>query len=205
MIQPKNGTNDLIQQRNETLYINSSNKLLMLKKIRREKMLNFQRNILPHLYDYFTNNKNSLICRVFGLYRIKIDQNEEKYMALTYNIHESLGSNNNIMVKQMKLTEMELRQRLKSVTRTAIFTAGDNLTDNSIDNRNDLTTDVHAINTKASFKVILSDTENDELENIMDKEKEFLISNLLKSGEKCINLHSKDFFNCTFPLFSFLV
>ena len=174
MIQPKNGTNDLIQQRNETLYINSSNKLLMLKKIRREKMLNFQRNILPHLYDYFTNNKNSLICRVFGLYRIKIDQNEEKYMALTYNIHESLGSNNNIMVKQMKLTEMELRQRLKSVTRTAIFTAGDNLTDNSIDNRNDLTTDVHAINTKASFKVILSDTENDELENIMDKEKEFL-------------------------------
>ena len=83
MIQPKNGTNDLIQQKNETMYINSPNKLLMLKKIKREKMLNFQRNILPHLYDYFSNNKNSLICRVFGLYRIKIEQQDEIYMALT--------------------------------------------------------------------------------------------------------------------------
>jgi len=174
MIQPKNGTNDLIQQKNETMYINSPNKLLMLKKIKREKMLNFQRNILPHLYDYFSNNKNSLICRVFGLYRIKIEQQDEIYMALTYNIHESLGNNaNNTIVKQMKLTEMELRQRLKSVTRTAIFTAGENLME-SFDNRNDLTTDVNAINTKASFKVLLTETENDELENIMDKEKEFL-------------------------------
>ena len=174
MIQPKNGTNDLIQQKNETMYINSPNKLLMLKKIKREKMLNFQRNILPHLYDYFSNNKNSLICRVFGLYRIKIEQQDEIYMALTYNIHESLGNNaNNTIVKQMKLTEMELRQRLKSVTKTAIFTAGENLME-SIDNRNDLTTDVNAINTKASFKVLLTETENDELENIMDKEKEFL-------------------------------
>lgn len=137
-------------------------------------MLNFQRNILPHLYDYFSNNKNSLICRVFGLYRIKIEQQDEIYMALTYNIHESLGNNaNNTIVKQMKLTEMELRQRLKSVTRTAIFTAGENLME-SFDNRNDLTTDVNAINTKASFKVLLTETENDELENIMDKEKEFL-------------------------------
>ena len=86
MFQPKNGTNDLIQLNNDYLYLYSTNKLLLLKQIKKEKMINFQNNILPHLYDYFSNNPNSIICRVLGLYKIKIEQNEEIYMALTYNI-----------------------------------------------------------------------------------------------------------------------
>ena len=185
MLQPKNGTNDLIQRKNDTLFINSSNKLLMLKKINKEKLLYFQRTILPHLYDYFSNNKNSLICRVFGLYRIKIDQNDEIYMALTYNIHESLRNNNNYeLVRQEKLTESEIRQRCKSITKSVIYIPNDNLNNISVENKNDLTTnDISDNRTRSIFQVLLSDKENDELENIIDKEKEFL----LKIGIKRYN------------------
>ena len=75
MFQPKKGTNQLIHQVKDSFYINSSNKLLMLKKIKREQMHFFQNNILPNLYEYFVNNPNSIICRIFGFYRIKIEQN----------------------------------------------------------------------------------------------------------------------------------
>ena len=90
MFQPKKGTNQLIHQVKDSFYINSSNKLLMLKKIKREQMYFFQNNILPHLYDYFVNQPNSIICRIFGFYRIKIELNEEVYIALIYNIQESI-------------------------------------------------------------------------------------------------------------------
>lgn len=48
MIQPKNGTNDLIQQKNETMYINSPNKLLMLKKNKKRENAQFSKK-------YFTS------------------------------------------------------------------------------------------------------------------------------------------------------
>jgi len=98
MFQPNTGTNQLIHQVDDTLFINSSNKLLMLKEVRREQIFYFQNNILPNLYDYFVNHPNSIICRVFGLYRIKIDKGEDKYMALIYNIHESINLIIQIMI-----------------------------------------------------------------------------------------------------------
>ena len=55
MLQPKNGTNDLIQQNNDSLYLCSTNKLLLLKQIKREKMKKKKKNILPYLYDYFSS------------------------------------------------------------------------------------------------------------------------------------------------------
>ena len=107
MFQPNTGTNQLIHKVDDNLFINSANKLLMLKKVRREHIFYFQNNILPNLYDYFVNHPNSIICRVFGLYRIKIDKGEDVYMALIYNIHESieLDHSNNDNIRQMKLSE----------------------------------------------------------------------------------------------------
>ena len=96
MFQPKKGTNQLINRVKDTLYINSVNKLLMLKKIKREQLMFFQRNLLPDLYNYFVNHPNSLICRVFGLYKIKIDQGQEEYLALMYNTNESLENVENL-------------------------------------------------------------------------------------------------------------
>jgi hypothetical protein len=119
MFQPKKGTNQLINKVNDTLYINSTNKLLMLKKIKLQQLIFYQRNILPHLYLYLVNHPNSLICRVFGLYKIKIDNGEDTYMALMYNTNESLEiiNNNNLLkpkslIKQMKVNEAEIRKNI---------------------------------------------------------------------------------------------
>ena len=119
MFQPKKGTNQLINKVKETLYINSTNKLLMLKKVKLQQLIFYQRNILPHLYTYLVNHPNSLLCRVFGLYKIKIDNGEDIYMALMYNTNESLEiiNNNNLikpksMIKQMKISESEIRKNI---------------------------------------------------------------------------------------------
>ena len=116
MFQPKKGTNQLINMVNETLYINSTNKLLMLKKVKREQLLFFQRNILGDLYQHLVNHPHSIICRVFGLFKIKIDQEaEENYMALMYNTNDSLENINDItfikpknMIRQMKISQEDL-------------------------------------------------------------------------------------------------
>ena len=116
MFQPKKGTNQLINMVNETLYINSTNKLLMLKKVKREQLLFFQRNILGDLYQHLVNHPHSIICRVFGLYKIKIDQDaEENYMALMYNTNDSLENINDItflkprnMIREMKINQEDL-------------------------------------------------------------------------------------------------
>ena len=118
MFQPKKGTNQLIHQVKDSFYINSSNKLLMLKKIKREQMHFFQNNILPNLYEYFVNNPNSIICRIFGFYRIKIEQNEEIFMALIYNIQESIVSDELGFIEdktlKMKATEAEFKSNLSN-------------------------------------------------------------------------------------------
>jgi len=119
MFQPKKGTNQLINKVKDTLYINSTNKLLMLKKIKLQQLIFYQRNILPHIYLYLVNHPNSLICRVFGLYKIKIDNGEDTYMALMYNTNESLEIINNntllkpkSLIKQMKISEAEMRKNI---------------------------------------------------------------------------------------------
>ena len=53
MFQPKKGIDKLIHKKNDTFYINSINKLLMLREIKKDSLLIFQINLLPNLYDYF--------------------------------------------------------------------------------------------------------------------------------------------------------
>ena len=173
MLQPKNGTNDLIQQNNDSLYLCSTNKLLLLKQIKREKMINFQKNILPYLYDYFSNNPNSIICRVFGLYRIKIEHNEEIYMVLTYNIPQSL-ENNDSNNKQMELSEIELKQHIRAVNKSAEYTIGKKLTENSLNIKNEWSSEAKGIENKVTFRVFLEDKANEDLDTIIDKEDEFM-------------------------------
>ena len=173
MLQPKNGTNDLIQQNNDSLYLCSTNKLLLLKQIKREKMINFQKNILPYLYDYFSNNPNSIICRVFGLYRIKIEHNEEIYMVLTYNIPQSL-ENNDSNNKQMELSEIELKQHIRAVNKSAEYTIGKKLTENSLNIKNEWSSEAKGNENKVTFRVFLEDKANEDLDTIIDKEDEFM-------------------------------
>ena len=157
MFPPKKGTDQLIQKKNETIYINSINKLLMLKQIKKEHLLFYQRNILPDLYNHFVKNKDSIICRVFGLYKIKIDQKNEVYMALMYNINESLDSDNsdlleiNNNVKQMKINEDELRASI-----------GDN--NQKIEGNNKI------------FKINLTKNDNDKLIEIIQRDIQYLKS-----------------------------
>ena len=177
MFQPKKGTNQLIHQVKDTLYINSSNKLLMLKKVGREQIYFFQRNILPYLYDYFVNHPNSLICRVFGFYRIKIEQGEDKYMALIYNINESLDSNceknNNIDIKYMKLSESEFKKNIFIGSKQV------DLGIQHISTQPKINLDTTVINEnkkKASFKLSLSEFESEKLNKIIISDAEFLTS-----------------------------
>ena len=173
MFQPKNGTNDLIQLNNDSLYLCSTNKLLLLKQIKREKMINFQENILPHLYDYFSNNPNSIICRVLGLYKIKIEQNEDIYMALTYNICKIL-ENNEENSNQMELSEIELKQYIKSVDKSDEYTIDKKLTENSLNVKNEESSEESGIENKDTFRVFLEDKANEDLDTILNKEDEFL-------------------------------
>ena len=182
MFQPKKGTNQLMNSVNDTLYINSVNKLLMLKKIKREQLMFFQRNILPDLYNYFVNHPNSLICRVFGLYKIKIDQGQEEYMALMYNTNESLENVENLKllqstdeVRKMKINEAELKKNIIIDSKQ---------TNNEFRN---LTIDIGKRNIEGSimfgsnlsdktktFKLNLSEYENEKLINIINQDSEFL-------------------------------
>ena len=66
----------------------------MLKQIKKEHLLFYQRNILPDLYNHFVKNKDSIICRVFGLYKIKIDlESGVKATAPTFEFPENLYLN----------------------------------------------------------------------------------------------------------------
>ena len=156
MFQPKKGTSQLIQKKNETIYINSINKLLMLKEIKKDKLIYFQRNILPGLYSHLVKNPDSLICRVFGLFRLKIEQKEDVYMALIYNINDSIDMiNNNIIktkndVKQMKISLNELNENI--------------VVDNN--QKNDGNNKI--------FKLNLNKEENDKLADILNKDAQFL-------------------------------
>ena len=183
MFQPKKGTNQLINKINDTFYINSTNKLLMLKQIKKESLFSFQRNILPSLYNYFANHQNSLICRIFGLYRIKIDKQEDNYVALMYNITESLESIDNLNfikpkndIKKMKITEAELKKNIiiDSKTNGREFR---NFTIDIPKTKFDGTIIVGGSSgdsNSKTFKLHLSDYENDKLIKIINQDTEFL-------------------------------
>ena len=189
MFQPKKGTNQLIKKIKDTTYINSTNKLLMLKQIKKESLLFYQRNILKDLYDYYVNHPNSIICRVFGLFKIKIDHTEDVYMALMYNINESLESVENILnpkneVKQMKVKEEVLRRNIiiDSIRnqpdkqdrppdrRKFTIDVGNTNFDGSI-----MVSNTSSSNSK-SFKINLTDYDNDKLLNIINQDSQFLKS-----------------------------
>ena len=178
MFQPKKGTNQLIHRVNDSFYINSSNRLLMLKKIKREQMYYFQNNILPNLYDYFNNNPDSIICRLFGFYRIKIEQNEEIYMALIYNIQESIINDELGFIEdkalKMKATEAEFKSNLVIGLKSNDF-SGLNATAGTILNK---TFDVSTYKEKKKkfFKLYLTESENDKLDKIIKNDIEFFTS-----------------------------
>ena len=152
MFQPRKGTSQLIKKKGETIYINSTNKLLMLKEINKEKLMFYQRNILPNLYDHLVNNPKSILCGVFGLFKIKIDQKEDVYMALMYNINESIDAlinSNNDNVNQMKIKENELNEYIMI----------DKNKGNLINNK---------------FKIHLTQEQNIQLKGIIEKDIQFL-------------------------------
>ena len=183
MFQPKKGTNQLIKRINETIYINSTNKLLMLKQLKKENLLFYQRNILPDLYNYLVNHPNSLICRVFGLYKIKIDHQEDTYMALMYNINESLDIINNLSsikskkeVRQMKISEAELKRHIIIDSKKNNYDIR-NMTIDIPKNRFDGNINVGGSSSDSSnkiFKINLTDYENEKLLNIINQDTKFL-------------------------------
>ncbi len=175
MIQPKKGTHHLMKKVKERFYINSSNKLLMLKQIEKESFEFFRKKMLPDLYDYLVNNKNSLICRVFGLYKINIDDTEDIYMILMYNINESLETidNTNIFsphneVKSMKINESEFKSCIIDKNKLSEQITKD-------DYQETITVEAKQthINHKL-FKINLAENESDRLNNIIKSDIEFL-------------------------------
>ena len=180
MFQPKKGTFELIKEVKNGMNINSTNKLLMLKQIKKDNLLFYQRNVLADLYNYLLNHPKSLICRVFGLYKIKIDQGEEIYYALIYNVNESLEIVENIsllnqgkQVKQMKVNEIDLKRNIIIDTKK------------NVDDHRNMTIDVPNTNFDASFvggsssssktfKINLTDYENDKLLNIINQDAQYL-------------------------------
>ena len=172
MFQPKKGTIHLINKINNTIYINAIDKLLMLKQIDKETLLCYQRNILPHLYNHLVNHQNSIICRIFGLYKIKIDQASDTYFALMYNINESLDcidllnlfEQKNENIKHMKLEEQELKSKL-IIENQELGLQADN---NNLDNGG---------SGDKEFKMFMTNNEFDKLNNILLEDAKFLKTN----------------------------
>jgi hypothetical protein len=158
----------------------------MLKKVKREQLLFFQRNILGDLYQHLFNHPHSIICRVFGLFKIKIDQDaEENYMALMYNTNDSLENIEDIiflkpknMLRQMKINQEDLNSII-SVDATS--------NDSRVRNSNTISSSV-TINgaivdgkaggvadiNKKSFKLKIPGNEEQKLTEIISQDSEFL-------------------------------
>ena len=178
MFQPKKGTSQLIKKIKDSTHINSINKLMVLKQIKKEYLLFYQRNILSGLYEYLKDHPNSMLCRVFGLFKINIDNKEDVYMALMYDVNKALEVEYNLNLlngnefRQMKISEAELKRNIVIDSKK------------SKENKINLTVDVGYVdnsfvlggnqNNNKTFQINLTDYENDKLLKIMNQDAQFL-------------------------------
>jgi hypothetical protein len=183
MFQPKKGTIQLIKKIRDTIYINSTNKLLMLKPIKYDILKSFQKNILSDLYDYLVNHPKSILCRIFGLFKINIDKTEDVYIALMYNTSESLETVDNLSllapkneVKQMKIHEAQLKKNIiidskrdKLDVRNLTIDVGKNNFEENINLGGSASDSKRKI-----FTLNLTEFENDKLIKIINQDVEFL-------------------------------
>ena len=181
VFQPKKGEQNLIRINGDILYINSTNKLFTLKTITKSEFLSYQKNVLPKIYNYLNDNKNSILCRVFGLYQIQIDTQKDVkdagYMALIYNTYESLEDENDFFLKAkdnekiMTISESTFKQyigfdysQMGVDSRKMTLTAPRNTL--NIGNANN--------NNEKMFKISLANNENQKLAEIINQDVKFL-------------------------------
>ena len=181
VFQPKKGSDRLIKKVEDILYINSTNKLFTLKTITKSEFLSYQKNVLPKIYNYLKDNKNSILCRVFGLYQIQIDTQKDVkdagYMALIYNTYESLEDENDFFLKAkdnekiMTISESTFKQYI-----------GFDYSQMGVDSRKmTLTTPRNTLNignansnNEKMFKISLASNENQRLAEIINEDSKFL-------------------------------
>ena len=178
IFQPKKATSKLIKKINNFLYINSTNKLLMLKQITEADLKFYQKSVLPEIHNYLSNNKNSLIRRVFGLYKMRINKKETEYMALVYNTYESLEDDFFLKAKDdekiMTLNESSLKQSIVIDSNVA----GSDYRKMTLDvtRKNNLDIGNTNNNNEKRFKIFLTKDENEKLLNIISEDLKFIKS-----------------------------
>ena len=175
VFQPKEGIINLIKKNSGNLYINSTNKLFALKSISSEELSFYQTNVLPDIYNYLSNNKNSIIQRVFGLFQIKIDNQEIEYMALVYNTYEIL--NNDLFFKAK-----DNNDKIVTIDETTFKRSIDNDNEDNqmlVERKNTFNTKkkssiINLTNNEKTFKINLSKEDNENLNEIVDQDINFL-------------------------------
>ena len=193
---PKNVTPDLFKRTSDSnYYINSLNKLYILKSIKLEQ-IDYYRNKLKKgkIDEYLEKNKESIINRVYGLFYLKIDNDKNYYLALMDNIYESIDKDlfpkkglkinenyesfdlmknvsklGNKIEKKMMIKENEIRER--------ILKKGEenNISEMSIRSRK-LTLLRKESVFERKFRIVLEENDYNRLMAIIEKDIEFLHS-----------------------------
>ena len=106
-IQPKNVSANLIRTfKNGSFYINSTNMQYILKIIKPDKISYYNEKIMKNGIDtYLEKNPNSLICRVYGLFQMQIDDKKIYHLALMDNVYEFLENNVSLTKKKKNINE----------------------------------------------------------------------------------------------------
>ena len=189
--QPKNVTENLIKKiKDDSYYINSINKQFILKNLKIEKINYYQQKIMNNGIDtYLENNQNSLICRIYGLFEIQIDDNKIYHIALMDNIHEFLEYDKSFKKEKININEVDENNEKNINQKDKKMYCFENEIDEKISSDENsqksipstrkqslinFNFSVSSTNKETIFKIILNENEITRLRSLIEKDVEFL-------------------------------
>ena len=185
-IRPKNisdNKDNLIKRiTGSNFYINSTNKEYILKTISKEEVIFYKNYMITELYTYLKQNKNSLLCRNFGIYKFLSENDKYNYIAVMQNSYESLIEKENFEIEEN--TSSDKRKKAQKKNNFVVKKIKQNELDNSII-IDSITNPKSSLNFSVdfglkkhfnSFKVYLGENEYKRLKNLIKKDRKFLLS-----------------------------
>ena len=185
-IRPKNisdNKDNLIKRiTGSNFYINSTNKEYILKTISKEEVIFYKNYMITELYTYLKQNKNSLLCRNFGIYKFLSENDKYNYIAVMQNSYESLIEKENFEIEENSGSDK--RKKAQKKNNFVVKKIKQNELDNSII-IDSITNPKSSLNFSVdfglkkhfnSFKVYLGENEYKRLKNLIKKDRKFLLS-----------------------------
>ena len=138
---------------------------------------------------YLENNQNSLICRIYGLFEIQIDDNKIYHIALMDNIHEFLEYDKSFKKEKININEVDENNEKNINQKDKKMYCFENEIDEKISSDENsqksipstrkqslinFNFSVSSTNKETIFKIILNENEITRLRSLIEKDVEFL-------------------------------